>query len=181
MALFQCEACNITKEVSEKFAGKMVKCPNCKGPVRISDRAVPVEATPVEEPESSGGSMPIAEKRPITPDSKPDFKPPGPRPPAPGSAAAARELPVTWGRVIRVWWAYLWRSILVAIGATVIGMVVGGVIGMGLGIVGISPEMIAMITTPIGLIIGIIVSIFPIKMILNKDFGDFRLALMERP
>ena len=37
-----------------------------------------------------------------------------------------QELEATWGRVLRVWWLIVWRSIL---GAIVIGGVAGGILG----------------------------------------------------
>lgn len=89
------------------------------------------------------------------------------------------ELEVTWKRATKVWWSYLWRNILAIIGAILIGGLVGGIFGFILGMVGTSQETIQLVVAPIGFIIGIGISIVPIKMILGKDFGDFRLVLVE--
>lgn len=90
------------------------------------------------------------------------------------------ELEITWGRMLRVWWAHFWRSMIAAI----VGMLLGGVVGFILGAIlyasGVtSPETIQIIVGPIGFIIGVFISIFPMKMILGKDFGEFRLVLVE--
>jgi hypothetical protein len=89
------------------------------------------------------------------------------------------ELEVTWKRAVKVWWSYLWRNIIALIGAVIIGGVIGGIFGFILGMLGASEEIVQLVVTPIGFIIGIGISIVPIKMILGKDFGDFRLVLIE--
>ncbi|WP_294343609.1 hypothetical protein [Prosthecochloris sp.] len=90
------------------------------------------------------------------------------------------ELEITWGRVIRVWWAHLWRSLVAAIVSMLLGGLVGGIIGAIFYMVGVtSPETLQLVITPISIVIGLVVSVFPIKMILGKDFGEFRLVLVE--
>ena len=90
------------------------------------------------------------------------------------------ELEVTWKRATKVWWSYFWRSILAIIGAMIIGGFVGGIYGYILGMLGASADTVQLFVAPIGFIIGIGISIVPIKMILGKDFGDFRLVLIEK-
>ena len=90
------------------------------------------------------------------------------------------ELEVTWKRATKVWWSYFWRSIFAIIGAMIIGGFVGGIYGYILGMLGASAETVQLVVAPIGFIIGIGISIVPIKMILGKDFGDFRLVLIEK-
>ncbi|TKI70041.1 hypothetical protein FCU45_05390 [Sulfurimonas crateris] len=89
------------------------------------------------------------------------------------------ELEVTWKRATRVWWAYLWRNLLALVASVAIGGVIGGILGFIMGSVGISIETIRIVTMPIGFILGLLISIVPIKMILNKNFGEFRLVLVE--
>lgn len=90
------------------------------------------------------------------------------------------ELEVTWGRAAKVWWAYLWRNLI----ALVVGMILGGVMGFVLGIImgalGFEAQTIQYVITPIGFLMGIAISIVPIKMILGKDFGQFRLVLVSK-
>lgn len=90
------------------------------------------------------------------------------------------ELEVTWRRAIRVWWAYFWRNFIAIVAAIVLGAVVGGVLGFILGAVGVPLKTIQLITMPIGLMLGLGMSVVPVKMILGKDFGEFRLLLMPK-
>jgi hypothetical protein len=90
------------------------------------------------------------------------------------------ELEITWKRATRVWWSYLWRNLI----AIIIGMLLGGINGFILGFVlsmlGASSETVQFIVMPIGGIIGLLISIVPMKMILGKDFGEFRLVLLQK-
>ena len=86
---------------------------------------------------------------------------------------------VTWGRAARVWWSYLWRNLFAIVAAMVIGGLIGAVLGFILGIAGVAQNKIVMLTLPIGMIVGLGISIVPIKMILGKNFGEFRLVLVK--
>ena len=89
------------------------------------------------------------------------------------------ELEVTWKRTAKVWWSYLWRNIIACIVAFIIAFIVAFIIGFVLRALGASTQTIQVITAPIGIIIGLLISIVPIKMILGKDFGEFRLVLLQ--
>lgn len=89
------------------------------------------------------------------------------------------ELEVTWKRATKVWWSYFWRNILAIIAAMIIGGVVGGILGFILGVLGASTDIVKVVAAPIGFIIGLGISIVPIKMIIGKDYGAFRLVLVE--
>ena len=89
------------------------------------------------------------------------------------------ELEVTWKRAAKVWWSFLWRNIIAVIVAMILGGIVGFIIGFILGAMGVSTQTIQYITAPIGMIIGLLISIVPIKMILAKDYGEFRLVLLQ--
>lgn len=88
------------------------------------------------------------------------------------------ELEITWKRAARVWWSYLWRNLLAVLGAMVIGGLMGGAIGLAMGIAGASPTTVKIVTTPIGALLGLLISIVPVRLILGKDFGEFRLVLV---
>ena len=90
------------------------------------------------------------------------------------------ELEITWGRVVRVWWAYLWRNLIAVVVAMLIGILLGFLLGFILGAVGVPTQTIKLIVTPIGAILGLAISIFPMKMIMGKDFGEFRLVLVKK-
>ena len=69
------------------------------------------------------------------------------------------ELQVTWKRAVKVWWSYLWRNILAIVASIVIGGIVGGILGLIMGSLGASEEMVQVISAPVGLVIGIGISI----------------------
>ena len=90
------------------------------------------------------------------------------------------ELEVTWGRATQVWFAYFWRNLLFL----VIGLAVGGLLGFLLGVLwkalGVPDATGQNISMVIGAIVGLAISIIPIRMILGKDFGEFRLVLLAK-
>lgn len=90
------------------------------------------------------------------------------------------ELEVTWGRAAMVWWAYIWRLVLCGIASAIVGGIVGAVIGLVMGMLQAPKEAILFVSLPIGVAIGLASSIVPMKMILGKDFGEFRLLLVSR-
>lgn len=90
------------------------------------------------------------------------------------------ELSVTWDRTAQIWWAFFWRNILIMIPAMLVGGLAGGVVGVLLGLAGARPETIRLATFPVGFLVGAASSIIPLKMILGKDFGEFRLVLLSK-
>ena len=91
----------------------------------------------------------------------------------------AMELEITWGRFIRVWWAHYWRCLIAMIICFIICSIIGFIIGFVMGMLGASIRMIQVVSFTIGLIIGLGVSLVPMRMILGKDFGEFRLVLIS--
>lgn len=90
------------------------------------------------------------------------------------------ELEITWKRAIHVWWAYLWRNIIVVL-CTMVGMFIFGlIVGFISKALGYKQEVIKTTLMVFGFIIGFCSSIYPIKMILGKEFGDFRIVLVSR-
>jgi hypothetical protein len=90
------------------------------------------------------------------------------------------EIEVTWARVIDVWWALLWRGLIALLAAAVAGGVAGFVVGFILGMLGTSIPAIRIVCGALGAVLGLLISLFPVKLILGRDFGDFRLALVPR-
>jgi len=82
-------------------------------------------------------------------------------------------------QAVFVWWAYLWRSVAALVAGMLVVVIVGAVDGVVLGILGVSARTIQQIMLPIGIAIGLLASIVPIKMILGKDFGEFRVVLVR--
>jgi len=90
------------------------------------------------------------------------------------------ELEVTWGRAIRIWWSYLWRSIIAMIVAAVFGGIAGAIVGVIGAILKLPLQGIQILSGILGIVIGLAVSIVPIKLILGKDYGEFRLVLLSK-
>ena len=90
------------------------------------------------------------------------------------------ELDVTWPRVMRIWWSYLWRSLIAIVAAAVLGGIIGAIVGGILGAAGAPLTTIRWVVMPIGFLLGVGISILPLKLILGKDFGEFRLVLMSK-
>ncbi|WP_028318079.1 hypothetical protein [Desulfobulbus elongatus] len=90
------------------------------------------------------------------------------------------EVEITWGRIIRVWWAYLWRNLIAVILAAITGWIIGFILGFIMGAMGIAPTTSQIVTAPLGALFGLAFSVIPMKMILGKDFGQFRLVLVSK-
>ena len=90
------------------------------------------------------------------------------------------ELEITWKRATLVWWSFVWRNLIAIVIAMLVGGIFGFIIGSILGMFGVSTETIQFVVTPIGVVIGLLISIIPLKMILGKDFGEFRLVLLHK-
>lgn len=89
------------------------------------------------------------------------------------------EMEVTWGRAIKVWWAYAWRNFIAIIASVIAGAILGFIAGFVLGAAGAAPSTIKAVTFPLGVIAGLAFSIIPMKLILGKNFGEFKLALIS--
>jgi len=89
------------------------------------------------------------------------------------------ELEVTWGRATRVWWAYLWRNLIAIMGGTLLGAILGALLGFVLGAAGVPSDAARRATLAIGAMLGLLTSIVPIRLILGKNFGEFRLLLLS--
>lgn len=90
------------------------------------------------------------------------------------------ELEITWKRAVRVWWSYLWRNLIAVISGLIVGGGIGGVLGFVMGRMGVPRQVIMFVTALIGGVLGLLISIVPIKLILGKDFGEFRLVLLRK-
>lgn len=90
------------------------------------------------------------------------------------------ELEVTWGRTIKVWWAYFWRSLIAAFFALLFSGLLGFVLGIVLYAAGVSPENGRIYGGILGGVVGLLFSIIPMKYILGKDFGEFKLVLLKK-
>jgi hypothetical protein len=89
------------------------------------------------------------------------------------------EVEITWGRVLRVWWAYLWRNLIAIIAAFIISFVAGFIITLALASLGVAGPATKLVSQIVGAVIGLAISIVPMWMIIGKRFGTFRLVLVQ--
>ena len=85
------------------------------------------------------------------------------------------EVELTWGRVVKVWWSLLWRGLLFGI---LVGAVLGFIIGFVGGVARIDKAIISPLCLMFGALSGIPVGLWVVKKVLQKRFGDFRIALL---
>ena len=94
------------------------------------------------------------------------------------------ELAVTWPRVLRVWWALVWRSFLAIPLAGALGCVVGFVMGLLGPLLHVDQRhvmfAIQLVTIPMGAAIGLLVGIWATRAVLRKPFREFRITLIAR-
>ena len=90
------------------------------------------------------------------------------------------ELEVTWGRAVRVWWAYMWRNLLAIVATIAAGGAAGFLIGFVMGAAGVPIKTIQVASTVVGAILGLAISVVPVKLILGRDFGEFRVVLLAK-
>ncbi len=79
-----------------------------------------------------------------------------------------QEVELTWGRVGKVWWSLVWRGVL-------FGGLAGFVAGFIVGLLGGTPIHVSLA----GLIVGIPIGIWVVKMVFAISYSDFRLALVS--
>lgn len=90
------------------------------------------------------------------------------------------ELEVTWPRLLRVWWEWFWRNLLTTLGVLIVATVIGALSGAVLGAVGATEDTLQLVAAIIGTLVAVAATVIPIGLILNKDIGGFRLAIVSR-
>lgn len=81
----------------------------------------------------------------------------------------------TFKRAAVVWWALLWRAILLGCGA---GFLVGFIEGIVGSIAGMSVASIRQLALISGAIVGVPVGIYVVQLVLRKRYGEFTIGLL---
>lgn len=84
---------------------------------------------------------------------------------------------VTWRHATKVWWSLIWRALL--FGSFAIAAV-GLVLGFLMELVNINPETIKAICIVTGYIVCVPIGIVVTKLVLNKSYSNFRIALIAK-
>ena len=97
-----------------------------------------------------------------------------------GTAAGAQAgfLEPTFRRAAIVWWAWMWRSAVFGGAAGLFGSLVINLSGV---LNRISEKAGQYLGLGVGIALAVPVGIWVFQMILEKDFGEFRMRLVPRP
>ena len=86
------------------------------------------------------------------------------------------EVELTWGRTIKVWWSLMWRGWLFAF---IAAFIVGIIVAIVRAIIGFDQGTGVLVSTLGGFLIGLLIGMWVVKIILNKKYSDFRIALVS--
>lgn len=86
-----------------------------------------------------------------------------------------KELEVTWNRVLKIWWSYMWRFFLLVILVSLLFGFLAGFMAAFLGLKNIPPWIHSLF----GFLLGFFASLFIFKYILKKNFGEFEIKLVS--
>ncbi|MDP2015711.1 hypothetical protein [Hydrogenophaga sp.] len=87
-----------------------------------------------------------------------------------------QEVELTIERTLPIWWAFVWRALLVTV---VTSVVVGAIGGFIVGVAG-SPQLGGPVGAVLGFISAIVVSIWAMKSALSKTYGNHSMVLVKR-
>jgi hypothetical protein len=87
------------------------------------------------------------------------------------------ELEVSLGRLLRIYWLFIWRSV---VGALLIGFTVGFIIGVVFGALGVPLTVATRTGGVVGTVGGVAWGLFCLKMALQKKYRDFCVVLVPR-
>jgi hypothetical protein len=87
------------------------------------------------------------------------------------------EVELTWNRSMRVWWLFVWRTM---IGGFFFGFVVGFIAGFLNTVLG-KPLEGNVLGAILGWVASMIWSTFVMRMALKKHYRDFRIVLVPNP
>ena len=80
----------------------------------------------------------------------------------------------TWGRVIRIWWAWMWRVVVLGF---LVGAILGGIGGFIVGASG-RPDLGASVGAMLGWLGSIPVSLYVLGIVLRKRYRQFSIKVV---
>ncbi|SRR6266404_497752 len=89
------------------------------------------------------------------------------------------ELAITWKLTLRVWWSFFWRLLVSLAAAFILSIGVGLAVGYTTVWLDLPPDIMKIVGRFIGWCMGMLTTIVPIRWILGKSFGRFRLVLVS--
>jgi hypothetical protein len=94
---------------------------------------------------------------------------------AAGTGAAFLE--PTFKRAAKIWWAWVWRSAVFGVAAGMFGSVVLSLSGI---LSRVSEKAGQYLGVALGIALAVPVGVWVFQMILEKDFGEFRIRLAPK-
>jgi hypothetical protein len=88
-----------------------------------------------------------------------------------------QELEANLGRLLRIYWLFIWRSVL---GALLIGFTLGFIVGVVFSLLGVPLTLAKTTGGVLGMVGGVGWGLFCLKMALEKKYRDFRIILVPR-
>lgn len=79
---------------------------------------------------------------------------------------------------LKVWWAFIWRAVLLTMAG---GFLLGVVFGLLGALLGLGVDALSGLAGFLGLVLGAVVSVEVMFRILKKKFAGFELALLHDP
>jgi len=87
-------------------------------------------------------------------------------------------LDITFGRTTRIWWALVWRALLLGAGA---GFVIGFMEGFSGALLALHWLGQPITTVTSGFIVGLPIGIYALRVALRKQYRDFAIRLVACP
>jgi hypothetical protein len=83
----------------------------------------------------------------------------------------------TFKRAARIWWAWIWRSVLLGLGGSIFISLVVGISGI---LNRTSDEVARAIAMVLAVLVSVPLGIWAFQMVLEKDFREFTIRLVPR-
>jgi hypothetical protein len=84
-------------------------------------------------------------------------------------------------RVLRIWWALLWRLALMTLSTFGVAWLLSFPLDFAETTLGLPHEDVLRCGLILVYLIGLVLTLVPVWWVVNRDYGDFRLSLVARP
>lgn len=88
-----------------------------------------------------------------------------------------QEQEATWGVILKFWWAWTWRSFVLAM---LLSLVLGFVMGLFAKMIGIDMRSSILFVNLSSIVVSLPVTFYMLKKVFAKDFGSFRIAIIKK-
>lgn len=87
----------------------------------------------------------------------------------------------TWLRVLQLWWSLAWRNVIAAAVVYIGGFFLSLLNYYLLLLVGGLPAtLVRVVSISAAAVLGFAIGLIPLKLVLQREYGDFHLALMSK-